>query len=191
MKCVVGLGNPGKRYAATRHNVGFMVVDHYASRHQVRFKLQKAWRAEVAVVNDILLVKPQTYMNLSGEAVTQVLSYYGLDHDDLLVIHDDLALPPFTLRLRPAGGAGGHNGLKSIIAHLGTQAFKRMRLGIGATPSYMETSDYVLETFKKDEHEALKRLITRSTDALETWVSGTSFENTMTQYNEKTATPLD
>lgn len=190
MKCVIGLGNPGPRYTATRHNVGFMVVDALAKAHQLRFKTHTKWRADVAVGDQIILVKPLTYMNISGEAVVAVMKYYQLTEDDIIVIHDDLALPPYTLRFRPAGGAGGHNGIKSIIAHLGHQQFKRGRIGIGSSPAFMDTSDYVLQPFPKAESPLLDEAVDKTVQALKRWFSGTSFENLMTQTNEKSATPL-
>lgn len=190
MKCVIGLGNPGPRFANTRHNIGFMVVDALAKKHQLRFKTHSKWRAEVAVSREFILVKPLTYMNVSGEAVQAVMKYYQLSEDDLLVIHDDLALPPFTLRFRPAGGAGGHNGIKSIITHVGSQNFKRGRIGIGESPAFMETSDYVLQPFPQTEDTQLKDVIERTVFAVDAWVAGTTFEKVMSQTNEKSATPL-
>ncbi len=190
MKCVVGLGNPGKRYAMTRHNVGFMVVDALAASLKLTFKTQRKWRAEVAVGQGFILVKPLTYMNVSGEAIQQIQQFYNLIDDNVLVIHDDLALPPLTLRFRPGGGAGGHNGLKSIIQHLGHQQFKRGRIGIGAAPPLMATSDYVLQPFPKDERADLKDVIERTQAAIKAWLDGMSFENMMTRYNETRATPL-
>jgi PTH1 family peptidyl-tRNA hydrolase len=132
VKIVVGLGNPGQQYAATRHNLGFMVVDEIARRYTVSDR-RKRFRSEIVSISiggeRVVLVKPQTYMNLSGTAVREVVTWYKADTDSLLVVVDDIDLPFGTTRMRPGGGSGGHNGMKSIIADLGTDAFARIPLG--------------------------------------------------------------
>lgn len=135
MKIFVGLGNPGAEYAETPHNLGFQAIDRLAAELGAEWKTEKRFKALVAKAlrkgETLWLVKPQTYMNLSGECVGPFLKYYGATADDLLVFSDDCDLPPGRLRIRPAGSAGGHNGLKSLIAHLGTEHFARIRLGAG------------------------------------------------------------
>lgn len=169
MKIVVGLGNPGREYAATRHNVGFMTADRLADRWGVG-----SWRERYnAMVGEyrgddtVLLVKPQTYMNLSGRAVAALMSWYKLAPADLIVIYDDLDLPAGKIRLRSAGGAGGHRGIESILYELGSDAFGRVRIGIGRPPAFMETADYVLSRFSKEEEPLMAEAITRAAAAVE------------------------
>ena len=131
-RLLVGLGNPGRDYAGTRHNVGFMIADRLAAKSRAEFRTEKGWKAAVAKTGDLLLCKPLTYMNLSGESVRAVSDFYKIAPAEVLVVLDDTALPLGRLRFRPEGSAGGHNGLKSIIEHLGTPAFPRLRIGIGA-----------------------------------------------------------
>lgn len=155
MKLIVGLGNPGREYAATRHNAGFMVIDRLARElgAAVEKKMFKALVGQGQVSGEkVALAKPQTYMNLSGEAVGALLNWYKLTAADLIVIYDDLDLPPGKLRIRPAGGSGGHKGMQSIIQVLGTENFPRVRVGIGrpAVPGF-ETADYVLSRFAESE----------------------------------------
>lgn len=154
MKVVVGLGNPGRRYARTRHNAGYMVVDEMARRKGARFKRLWMKRAVGARVDGpsgaVLLVKPLTFMNRSGEAVRAILSKRGLDEQDLIVVVDDVHLPLGRLRLRAGGSEGGHNGLRSISAALGTRDFARLRVGVGPAPSG-DLVDYVLAPFDRDE----------------------------------------
>jgi PTH1 family peptidyl-tRNA hydrolase len=157
---IVGLGNPGRRYANTRHNIGFMVVD-WLAVHLAAPVWRAERRAEVTRCRlegkDLVLAKPQTFMNASGEAVQGLAAWYHLPPAAILVITDDLDLPFGRLRLRPGGSAGGHNGLKSIIAHLGTADFPRLRLGIGR-PEAGETIDWVLSPFDRDAEQDLPRL---------------------------------
>ncbi len=168
---IVGLGNPGKQYAKTRHNVGFMVVDALAENHRAAFRAGKGdylisdtLRLEPAS-EELVLVKPLTYMNNSGMAVRHVFDYYKLELEQLLVISDDFQLPFGKLRLRTKGSEGGHNGLRSIISHLGTQDFARLRLGIGETAS-ANNADYVLAPFSKTEQEPLAEMIQRASEAV-------------------------
>ena len=133
-RLIVGLGNPGKEYRDTRHNVGFMILDRLAARERAEFRTEKHWQAEVARTGDTLLCKPLTYMNLSGEAARAIGQFYKIEPAQTLVVLDDMALPLGKLRLRESGSAGGHNGLQSLIDCLGTQAIPRLRVGIGAAP---------------------------------------------------------
>jgi PTH1 family peptidyl-tRNA hydrolase len=174
VKVIVGLGNPGGRYEDTRHNIGFMVIDEIARRLKIDLNKQKFnSNYNLSTVGDekVVLLKPLTYMNLSGEAVQPFLNFYKADIDDLLVIYDDLDLPVGKLRLRTKGSAGGHNGIKSIIQNLGTQEYKRLRIGVGRPPSYMGIPDYVLQPFQQDELEGINAAITKAADACEDWIS--------------------
>ena len=168
MKLIVGLGNPGKEYAGTRHNCGFMVIDRLASKLNVDVD-QNKFKGLYAKVKyhgeDIILLKPQTYMNLSGESVNAVMNFFKIDKDDLLVIYDDLDMPVGKLRLRKTGSAGGHNGIKNIIAHLNSQDFKRIRVGIDRH-KYMNVADYVLSRFSKVESEAIEQGIENAANAV-------------------------
>jgi PTH1 family peptidyl-tRNA hydrolase len=183
MWLVVGLGNPGEEYAKTRHNVGFMLIDLIQKTFPVSPFQQNQWsylrQANIKNTN-VLLVQPQTYMNRSGLAVEEVLQQYDETPDHLIVIYDDLDLEPGRLRIRPRGGHGGHRGIKSIIEHLGTNQFVRMRIGIGR-PQFDATQqepssrqhvvDYVLQPFQQDEQLIITEVMTRSVSAIEYIVS--------------------
>lgn len=170
---IIGLGNPGKEYQNTRHNVGFRTVDELARRYGLTFG-KKERKAVVAsgIIRDkkVLLTKPQTYMNLSGEAVRALVDFYKVDIAHILLISDDLDIPLGTLRLRASGGAGGQGGLKSVIQHLGTQNFNRVRIGIGRPPGRMDPKDYVLQTFRGDDEITVQLVIERAANAVETWL---------------------
>ncbi|MDD2420772.1 MAG: aminoacyl-tRNA hydrolase [Heliobacteriaceae bacterium] len=173
MKVIVGLGNPGREYAGTRHNVGFMVVDYLAdrwgvSRFQARFRglLAEAWLG----TEKILLFKPQTFMNLSGQAVFDLVSFYKLKPADLLVVFDDLDLSTGRLRGRGRGGSGGHRGVESIIYLLGSEDFPRLKIGIGRPPDQRPAAAHVLTTFRPEEAFAMAGVIQRVADAVELWV---------------------
>ncbi len=183
---IVGLGNPGQKYIDTRHNAGFHLLDTLARQYNsFRFdeKRGKALlaRAELEGVK-VALVKPQTYMNLSGESVGAIARFYKVSPDRILVVVDDLDLPLATLRLRPKGGAGGHKGMQSIIQHLGTQDFPRLRLGIGRPPGQMPVEAYVLQSFKPTEWEAMLNTYGRAVDAVKTIVT-VGLEQAMNEFN--------
>ena len=184
MKLIVGLGNPGKEYAGTRHNCGFMVIDRLASKLNVDVD-QNKFKGLYAKVKyhgeDIILLKPQTYMNLSGESVNAVMNFFKIDKEDLLVIYDDLDMPVGKLRLRKTGSAGGHNGIKNIIAHLNSQDFKRIRVGIDRH-KYMNVADYVLSRFSKVESEAIEQGIENAANAVLDYLDN-DFNHAMTYYN--------
>ena len=184
MKLIVGLGNPGKEYAGTRHNCGFMVIDRLASKLNVDVD-QNKFKGLYAKVKyhgeDIILLKPQTYMNLSGESVNAVMNFFKIDKDDLLVIYDDLDMPVSKLRLRKTGSAGGHNGIKNIIAHLNSQDFKRIRVGIDRH-KYMNVADYVLSRFSKVESEAIEQGIENAANAVLDYLDN-DFNHAMNYYN--------
>lgn len=173
MHLVVGLGNPGARYQDSRHNVGFRCADEVARRHQAVFSRQ-LFDARIAWVDiagkRVLLAKPQTYMNLSGRSVAPLLRYFGLAPAGLLVVYDDMDLPLGRIRVREQGSAGGHNGMKSIIAALGTQDFARVRIGIGPSGA-QDAADYVLGRFTPDEAPLVVGALERAADAVEVVVA--------------------
>lgn len=186
MKLIVGLGNPGIQYAMTRHNVGFMVIDRLL--HQLPDAIEKTgfkgrytktkWNGE-----DVVLLKPETFMNLSGESIRPLMDFYKISIDDFIVVYDDVDLAPGILRIRSSGSSGGHNGLKSIIAHLGSTQFKRIRVGVGKDP-VRPTADHVLSTFTKDESPLIEAAIDTSVKALALWMTQ-PFELIMNRYNTK------
>jgi peptidyl-tRNA hydrolase, PTH1 family len=182
MKAIVGLGNPGGEYAGTRHNIGFDVVDEVARRWGVALRPWKSV-AHVAVVGGrgAVLVKPQTFMNLSGEAVQRVAAFHKLDPADLLIVVDEVQLPVGRLRLRRSGSAGGHNGLKSVIQHVGDQ-FPRLRLGVGRGDPKWNLADHVLSRFERDEREAVEASVARAADAVELFVEQ-GIEPAMNRFN--------
>lgn len=187
MKMVIGLGNPGPKYEKTRHNMGFMVIDELADRHH--FKLNKnEFEAKYAEVNvkgeKVLFVQPQTFMNLSGKAVKALQVYFGVDIDELVVIYDDLDIPVGNVKFRNTGGPGGHNGMKSIIDLLGTNKFKRVRMGIGRPDHSGPVVNYVIGRVPKEEKPNLKRGIAHAADGIEHWLDGYSFDDTMSKYND-------
>lgn len=164
IRIIVGLGNPGRDYAETRHNVGFMVLDRLARRFGAEWKPDKARKGELAAGPGVLLIKPQTFMNCSGECVGPIMRYYKFDPSQVLVIYDDISFPVGTMRLRAGGSAGGHNGMKSLIAHLGGEKFPRLRVGIGA-PGQKEMVGHVLGKFAPDERPLLEECLTRAEEA--------------------------
>ncbi|GIP41354.1 peptidyl-tRNA hydrolase [Paenibacillus sp. J31TS4] len=185
MKWFVGLGNPGTQYAQTRHNIGFMAVDLAAKRWGITFKTSKC-KALIGEGNvggtKVYLVKPMTYMNLSGESVRAFLDYYKADLADMTVLYDDLDTAFGQMRLRYQGSAGGHNGIKSIIGHTGTQTFDRIRLGISRPAPGFPIVNYVLDTFSKEEFRGMPELLERAVDAMEFRLTHT-FEQTMAKFN--------
>ncbi len=170
MKLIIGLGNPGKPYEHTRHNIGFDVIDSLAEKWNAPLN-QAKFNGMYASVHrpegKVMLVKPLTYMNLSGECVRPLMDYFDIDVEDIIVIYDDLDLETGKLRLRQKGSAGGHNGIKSLIQHLGTQEFNRIRVGINRPPAGMKVSDYVLSKFSKDDQPAVETAIEKSCEAVE------------------------
>jgi PTH1 family peptidyl-tRNA hydrolase len=175
MKAIVGLGNPGPSYRGTRHNVGFAVADELARRAGISFDSSPAealaakWRTPDGGVT--LLVKPLTFMNESGQAVGEIVRYYKIEQVDVLVVVDEVQLPLGKLRARARGSAGGHNGLKSVVAHLG-ENFSRLRLGVGRGDDRRDLADHVLSRFEPDERIEVERMVTRAADAAETFLTG-------------------
>jgi PTH1 family peptidyl-tRNA hydrolase len=172
VKLIVGLGNPGAKYRGTRHNIGFAVLDELAARWQVSFESAPvdALIAKVRGADEVLLAKPLTFMNASGEAVGALLRYYKIEIADLLVVVDDVQLPLGKIRARVRGSAGGHNGLKSIVAHVG-DAFSRLRLGVGRGDPRRDLADHVLTRFDADEAAEVERATARAADAAEMFVT--------------------
>ena len=188
MYIIVGLGNPTDQYAGTRHNVGFDVIDKLADEYNISVETRKG-RAFVGsgmiAGRKVLLVKPQTYMNLSGESVRSLVDFYKIDvESELLVIYDDVSLDVGQLRIRKKGSAGGHNGIKSIIQHLGTNVFMRVKVGVGEKPPKYDLADYVLGHFSKEDKETMQEGYRQVARAVEQLVSG-DVEAAMNEYNRK------
>ena len=182
MKAIVGLGNPGREYAGTRHNIGFDVLDEVARRWHVQLRHWKLV-ADVAVVSDrgVVLVEPQTYMNLSGDAVSRIAAFHKLAPTDVLVVVDEVQLPLGRLRVRRNGSAGGHNGLKSITQHIGAE-FPRLRIGVGRGDPKLDLADHVLSKFGREEREAVADLVSRAADAVELF-AGEGLDVVMNRFN--------
>ena len=183
---IVGLGNPGKEYAFTRHNAGFLTLDYLSDILKVSINRSKfkALVAEGTIGdNRVLLMQPQTYMNNSGEAVAEAFNFYKIKPENVIVIFDDISLPVGKMRIRKNGSAGGHNGIKSIIAHLGTQDFPRVKIGVGEKPhKEMDLADWVLSKFPQDEQKVLFEKFGDATEAVKLMVSGKT-EEAMNKYN--------
>ena len=186
VRMVVGLGNPGPEYAHTRHNVGFDVVERLASSAGVSWTTQKKWEASVARHDQVLLVKPLTFMNLSGRAVQRVGSFHKIPPTEMLVVYDDADLPLGTLRLRHGGSAGGHNGIKSLIATLGTDSFPRLKFGIGRAGEG-DMVDHVLGRFSPEEAPEVEKSLARAADAVNC-VLDSGMESAMTRFNQRPET---
>jgi len=187
VKLLVGLGNPGREYRETRHNVGFLVIEEIARRHALAFSMAPSQVPETFVAKRYgtdpwLVAKPLTYMNRSGDAVAALAGYYDVAPQDLLVVYDDIDLPFGRLRARARGSAGTHNGMRSVVSCLGTTEFPRLRLGVGRGDSRRELADHVLAIFERDERDALESFISRAADAAEMFaVEG--IEKAMNIYN--------
>lgn len=169
MYIIAGLGNPGLKYENSRHNVGFMTLDILADKYNIEIK-EKAHKALIGKGmiegQKVILVKPQTYMNLSGESIRSVMDFYKAEPSEFIVIYDDISLESGALRVRKKGSAGGHNGIKNIILHLGTQEFPRVRVGVGEKPPYMDLADYVLGHFAKEEQPLMAQAFKDGADAV-------------------------
>ena len=186
MFIIAGLGNPDEKYQGTRHNVGFDVVDRLAEKYQIAVDTKKH-RALIGkgVIEGqkVLLVKPQTYMNLSGESIRSLVEYYKIDpEEELIVIYDDISLEPGKIRIRKKGSAGGHNGIKNIIAQLGTQNFQRIKVGVGEKPKGWDLADYVLGHFSKEDRGLVDDALKRAAGAVELMVQG-EVDQAMNQFN--------
>lgn len=187
MKMLVGLGNPGREYAHTRHNVGFEVIDEVASRSKAGLKKSWRWPVETGEASmgdrSVLLVKPRTFMNASGSPVAALARKKGISAAEIMIVVDDVDLPVGQLRLRKKGSAGGHNGLKSVIASLGSEEFPRLRVGVGRPAGGGgEMVNHVLSRFSTEERDAIKAAIVRGADALE-WVMERGLDSAMNEFN--------
>ena len=174
MYIIVGLGNPGGQYEHTRHNVGFEVVDRLAEKYDIPLTERKhrAYCGRGMIGGQkVMLVKPQTFMNLSGESVKSAVDFYQIETDRLIVVYDDVSLSPGQLRIRRSGSAGGHNGIKNIIARLGTQEFPRVKVGVGEKPERMDLADYVLSHFSKGEWEMMEDAFAEAAEAVGVMIS--------------------
>lgn len=187
MYIIVGLGNPSKQYEGTRHNAGFMTLDVLADRYNIDIseKKHKALCGKGVIEgNKVVLLKPQTFMNLSGESVRAAADFYKVAPEEIIVIYDDISLEPGQLRVRKKGSAGGHNGMKNIIVHLGTQDFPRIRVGVGEKPAGMDLADYVLGRFSKGERELLEEAFKEGAQAAVAILCD-GIESAMNQFNGK------
>lgn len=184
MKCIVGLGNPGRQYEKTRHNTGFLVIDELCAHFNVSLDTKK-FNAQYTKFKfkgeDILLMKPQTFMNLSGHAVSSILNYFKVDIEDLIVISDDLDLPVGKVRFRRGGNDGGQRGLRDIIKHLNTKSFDRCRIGIG-NDKLIPTADYVLGKVEKENRELYKKSLEHAKEGILCWIDN-GLDKTMNQFN--------
>lgn len=185
MKLIVGLGNPGKKYENTRHNTGLAVIDRTLAKLNVELDKNK-FNADYTMINrngeKIYILKPLTYMNLSGEAVVPFMKYFGIEPEDLVVVHDDLDLPVGKIRLRQSGSCGGQNGMRNIIDLLGDSNIKRIRVGIGKDP-LIPVVDYVLGKTKKEDLEVYNQALDKASDALIYWLDHDDFSKVMSNFN--------
>lgn len=175
MKVITALGNPGDKHRNNRHNIGFMIADSLASKFNTAFKFDSKFNAEISHFNyeneKVFILKPQTYMNLSGNALREFINYYKLTSKDLLLIYDDISIDLGTIRFRIKGSDGGHNGVKSIIYNLNTDIFDRLKVGIGPQPPFLASESFVLQDFSKNDHELLESAINKSIDAITTYLA--------------------
>ena len=187
MKLIVGLGNPGMKYAATRHNIGFEAIDSISELHHISLNKNK-FKAEIGEGTiggeKVVLMKPQTYMNLSGEAVEACKSWYKIDINDIIILYDDVSLGVGDIRIRKNGSSGGHNGIKSIIAHLSTEVFPRVKIGVGEKPKGWDLGDYVLGKFTDEDCKILGERLKVVCEATETMVTK-NIDLAMNNYNGK------
>lgn len=188
MFIIAGLGNPTREYEGTRHNAGFEVIDALAEKYNIAVDIKKhrAYIGKGIIAGQkVLLVKPQTYMNLSGESIRSLVDYYKIDEtEELLIIYDDISLDPGQIRIRAKGSAGGHNGIKNIIAHLGDQVFPRIKVGVGQKPPRQDLAEYVLGHFSGEDREKMKEGYAHAVSAAELILSG-EMAAAMNEYNRK------
>lgn len=181
MKLIAGLGNIGEKYCFTRHNAGFMVLDKWAYEENFSFIEEKKLKSLIAKHDDIIFVKPTTFMNLSGEAVRAAADYYKIDVNDILIIYDDLSINLGKIRFRANGSDGGHNGIKSVISHLGTTDFDRLKIGIGPQPN-IPSENFVLQNFPKENLDELKKVLVKSIEAVKFYLDN-GIEKTQNKFN--------
>ena len=190
----VGLGNPGMKYDATKHNMGFKVIDELVETYGIPSSgtsLKGMYGKGMIGGEKVILIKPMTYMNNSGECVRAFVDYYKVDpEEEVIIIYDDITLEPGSIRVRKKGSAGGHNGIKSIIAHLGTEKFKRIRVGVGGEPKNWDLADFVLSPFKPEEKDAVREGIEKAAKAVEVILTDGA-DAAMNRYNKKAAKPKE
>ena len=187
MYIIVGLGNPTNKYDGTRHNIGFDVITRMSDDYNIPLDINKhkaICGTGYIEGEKVILAKPQTYMNLSGESVRALVDFYKVDLDNIIIIYDDISLDVGKLRLRTKGSAGGHNGIKSIIAHLGTESFPRIKVGVGDKPSGWDLADYVLSRFTKEEDEIIREVLKKSSLAAKAIIKD-GMDTAMNLYNKK------
>lgn len=187
MYIIVGLGNPSREYEATRHNIGFDAVTRISDNYRIPLNMKKhkaICGSGFIEGQKVILAQPQTYMNLSGESVRELASFYKVPAENIIIIYDDISLDVGQIRVRPKGSAGGHNGIKSIINHLGTQEFPRIRIGVGNKPEGWDLADYVLGRFPREEEPIVRFALGRASDACKDLILQ-GMEYTMNQYNRK------
>lgn len=186
MKLIVGLGNPGKKYEKTKHNIGFLALDAIAANLGLTFgktKFKSVYAEGNIGTEKVILIKPQTFMNLSGESVRPWMDFYNLTEDDIVIIYDDMDLPVGKIRLRLQGGHGGHNGVKSLIQHIGSKNFNRIRVGVGCPFPGQDVVSHVLSQFPKDTIDDMKIAVQTIVDAIKHWANGHTFVETMNEFN--------
>jgi len=187
MKLIVGLGNPGREYNETRHNIGFMVLDYYLQQKDI-YLGQNKFNGEYTIYHinqeSVIFLKPLSYMNLSGEVIAKFVHFYQIKIEDIFIIHDDLDLEIGTIKLKSMGSSGGHNGLKNIELMLSTQKYKRLKIGISNNKN-IDTKDYVLGKFKKDELEQLQLLMPNLVKIIDQFIQNVSFDKIMNQFNHR------
>jgi len=187
MKLIICLGNFGAKYEITRHNMGFMFADNFAIKHNADFKLEPKLKSEIAQFflngDKIFIVKPQTYMNLSGEALSLVKHFYKIEDKNVFVVYDDIALDLGVIRFRNKGSDGGHNGIKSIVQHLGTNVFDRLKLGIGPQPQYLKSEVFVLQNFTNEQLKVISDNMARVMEAVEFYLQNDDFQLCQSKYN--------
>lgn len=186
MKLIIGLGNPGTKYKGTRHNIGFITVDEMAYQEKINFDkalFDAIFVQKTIAEEQVILMKPLTYMNLSGEAVRPLMNYFKIALEDIVVIYDDMDLPVGKIRLRQKGSAGGHNGIKSLISCLGSDQFNRIKIGVGRPAPGRSVVNHVLANFETEEQEEMIAAVQKSVDALHDWIEQGDFIKTMNRYN--------
>lgn len=187
MKLIFGLGNPGDKYRATKHNIGFITVDEMAFQMGIAFNKSQfnSVYAEGRIGTEkVLLIKPQTFMNLSGESVRPWIDYYNLDEtEDVVIVYDDMDMEIGKVRLRNKGGHGGHNGIRDIIKHLGTKEFNRVKIGIGRPMKDQSVVSHVISKFRDEDHDAMLEAVRWTDKALNAWAEGMPFQEVMSKYN--------
>lgn len=187
MKLLICLGNFGSKYELTRHNMGFIFADNFANKHGADFKMETKMRSEIAqcFINGekIMIAKPQTYMNLSGEALSLIKNFYKIETKNILVIYDDIALPLGKMRFRDKGSDGGHNGIKSIIHHIGSTTFDRLKLGIGPQPEYLKSEAFVLQNFNSEQLNLISDNMPKFIEAVEFYLNNDNFQLIQSKFN--------